>query len=214
MKAYSLIATFFMCCICKYTLVEIMPELKRNILNYGYRINFKYEGMLAHSFDSFYVVMKFILPTMKDLKFSPIEFDSTCNYLNVDVNKKHFLTQFTPNFKNYCRKIIPFVDFYKKQIGSYNPTVHEILTKEISLILPSFPKDRKDKRSIIVSLVTSFIGLAYDCISSYLHNKQQKALHKACMAMENKVNLQCKKIFHLEDSMVMYSIYSLDTLEN
>ena len=33
------------------------------------------------------------------------------------------------------------------------------------------------------------------------------------MAMESKVNLQCKNIFHLEDFMVMYSIYNLDTLE-
>ena len=46
-----------------------MPELQRNILNFGYRINFEYEGMLAHSFDGFYVVMKFVLPTMEDLNF-------------------------------------------------------------------------------------------------------------------------------------------------
>ena len=32
--------------------------------------------------------------------------------------------------------------------------------------------------------------------------------------MENKVNLQQNKIFHLEDSMVMYGIYNSDTLEN
>ena len=31
--------------------IDIMPELKRNILNFGYRVNFKYEGMLSHSFD-------------------------------------------------------------------------------------------------------------------------------------------------------------------
>ena len=46
-----------------------MPELKRNILNIEYRINFKYEGMLSHSFDRFYIVTTFILPTMEDLKF-------------------------------------------------------------------------------------------------------------------------------------------------
>ena len=76
-----------------------MPELKRNMLNFGYRINFKYEGILAHSFGRFYRVMKFVLPTMKDLNFSPIEFDSTCIYLNVDVDRKHFPTQFISNFK-------------------------------------------------------------------------------------------------------------------
>ena len=31
--------------------------------------------------------------------------------------------------------------------------------------------------------------------------------------MENKVDLQCNKIFHLEDSMVLYGIYNSDTLE-
>ena len=143
-----------------------MPELKRNVLNFGYRINFKYEGMLAHSFDRFYVVMKFVLPTMNDLKFSPIELDSTGNYLNVDVDRNHFSTQFILNFKNYCRKIIPFIMFYKKQIASYNHTAHKIIRKEISLILPNFPKDRKDRRSIFALLVTSFISLAYKSISS------------------------------------------------
>ena len=43
---------------------------------------------------------------------------------------------------------------------------------EISLILPNFSKDRKEKRGIITSLVTGFIGLAYEGISSYLHNKR------------------------------------------
>ena len=41
-----------------------MPELKKNILKFGYRINFKYEGMFVHSFDTFHVVTKFILPTI------------------------------------------------------------------------------------------------------------------------------------------------------
>ena len=39
--------------------VDIMPELKKNILNFGYGVNFKYEGMLSHSFDRFYIVTKF-----------------------------------------------------------------------------------------------------------------------------------------------------------
>ena len=139
MKAYSLIVIFvFVCCICGYTSVENMPELKRNILNFGYRINFKYEGMIAHSFDSFHVEMKFVLLIRKDIRFLSMEFYSTHKYLNFDVDRKHFPTQFIPNFKNYCRKNIPFIDFYKKQISSYNHTVHKILTKEISLLLPSF----------------------------------------------------------------------------
>ena len=63
-----------------------MLELKRNILNFGYGINFKYKGMLSHSFVRFHVVMKFVLPTIKDIKFLPIKFDSNCSYLDFVIN--------------------------------------------------------------------------------------------------------------------------------
>ena len=117
-----------------------------------------------------------------------------------------------PNIRNIYKKIVPFIDFYKKQIDYYNKTVHDILTKEIPLILPNFPKNRK-KRGIITSLVIGYIRLAYEGISSYLHNKTPKALKKVFVAMENQVNLERNKVFHLEDLMVMYSIYNLDTSE-
>ena len=55
--------------------------------------------------------------------------------------------------------------------------------------------------------------MVYECISSFLQYKRQKAVHKAVQAMENKVDLQCNEIFHLEVSMVMYSIYNSDTPE-
>ena len=105
------------------------------------------------------------------------------------------------------------VAFYKRQVDYYNKIVHDILTKEIPLILPNFPNNRKEKRSIITLLVTGFIRLACEGTSSYLHNKRQKALNKALLAMENQVNLQRNKCFYLEESMVMYSIYTSDTLE-
>ena len=139
--------------------------------------------MLSHSFDRFYVVMKFVLTTNEVLKCSPIGFDSNCSYLNVDINRSKFPTQYLPNIRNFCKKIVPFIYFYKEQTDYYNQTTQEILTKEISLILPTFPKYRKEKRSTISPLVTSFISLAYEGISSYLHNRRQKALHKAFAAM-------------------------------
>ena len=108
------------------------------------------------------MVTKFILPTINDLKFSPVDFDSECSYLIVNLNKHRYATQYFPNIKNFCKKIVPFIDFYKKQIDYYNKTVHDILTKEIPLILLNFPKNRKQKRGIITLLVTGFIRLAYE----------------------------------------------------
>ena len=81
MKAYSLAIITIICSICRYASVEIKLELKKNILNSGYGINFKCEAMLAHTFDRFYIVTRFILSTINDLKFLTINFDETCNYL-------------------------------------------------------------------------------------------------------------------------------------
>ena len=49
-------------------------------------INYKYEGMLVHSFDRFYGVTKFILPSIGDLNVSKLYYDNTYAYLD---NKKH-----------------------------------------------------------------------------------------------------------------------------
>ena len=35
--------------------------------------------MLVHSFDRFYAVTKYILPSIKDLKNSKLNFDGTCS---------------------------------------------------------------------------------------------------------------------------------------
>ena len=45
--------------------VDVMPELKKNVLNFRYGANFKYEGMLTHSFDRFYVVAKYKIPKIE-----------------------------------------------------------------------------------------------------------------------------------------------------
>ena len=38
--------------------------------------------MLVHSFDRFYVVTKFMLPSLGDLKISDINYDNTSAYLD------------------------------------------------------------------------------------------------------------------------------------
>ena len=65
MKFYSLFCTIFQLYI--GTSIKIEPKFQRYIVNFGYGINYKYEGMLAHSFDRFYVVTKYMLPMIGDL---------------------------------------------------------------------------------------------------------------------------------------------------
>ena len=58
------------------------------------------------------------------------------------------------------------------------------------------------------------MGLVYEGISSFLHPKQNKALHKAVKAMDSKTTIQCNKLIQLKNSMLMYGVYNAETLEN
>ena len=62
-------------------------------------------------------------------------------------------------------------------------------------------------------LVSSFIGWAYEGISNFLHHKRNTALHMAVKAMDNKASIQHNKLMQLENSMLMYGIYNVETLE-
>ena len=64
------------------------------------------------------------------------------------------------------------------------------MTNEIALMLPTFNKNERQKRGIITSHITHFIGLAYEGISSFLHHRRQKALQKAVNVMKDKVDIQ------------------------
>ena len=88
-------------CMCKNTAIDTMSELKKNMLNFGYGANFKFEGMLSHSFDRFYVIAKYELPKIKDLKLKTFSFDVMHNHLNI--SKKSYLVRYI----KHCRRIAP-----------------------------------------------------------------------------------------------------------
>ena len=160
-------------------------ELPNNVLKFGYSINYKYIGKVSHSFERFYVVTKFELPKVENLKFDDIPYDAECTHL--DDPKAGQILDIIKDIKCYCVKIAPYIDYYRKHIAYYNQTATDILTNELALKLPTFSKQDRPKRGIITSLISGFIGLAYEGISSLLHYKRQKALHKAVNAIENKV---------------------------
>ena len=87
-----------------------------------------------HTLDRFYVVTKFILLSIGDLNFSTLNYDNTCAYLeiknicNTD-SKKHMLDLMT-----FCKKIEPFVLYYKRLIKSYNNTAHNYPAQQINAV--------------------------------------------------------------------------------
>ena len=102
--AFTLILT----CVCKDLAINTVPELKKNVLNFGYGVNFKYMGMLSHSFDIFYVVTKFEIPKIQDLRLTSFSFDLTCNYLNICNSYMHW-------YIKHCKRSAPYVNYTRNK---------------------------------------------------------------------------------------------------
>ena len=65
-------------------------------------------------------------------------------------------------------------------------------------------KVRKVKEEFFSVIISGFIGLAFEGISSFLHNKRHKALHKAVKTMSVTTDMQRNQLMHLENTLVMY----------
>ena len=151
---------------------------------------------------------------MDNLKLSPINYDKDCKYLNdLDDNDDKQIKTNIKDLITYCTKLRPYMAFYKMQINTCNKTAHHILKNKIDLILPRFPDGSKSKRGIFSTITSGFVGLAFEEISSFLNNGRHKALHKVVCTMLSKTDIQRNKLMHLEDTLVIYGVYSTETLE-
>ena len=62
-------------------------------------------------------------------------------------------------------------------------------------------------------MVSGFIGLAYEGISSFLQKKCNDTLQKSMIVMNSEAEFQCNKLLKLDNTMLMYGIYNAETLE-
>ena len=101
--------------------VSIMPEFKQNVLRFGCRVNFRYEGMLAHLFDRFYVVTRIEIPKVSDLNLTVFQFDYNCSHVaHIEKDTKFKIPDMIKDmFKVYCKNIIPYMYLYKHQVEYY-----------------------------------------------------------------------------------------------
>ena len=150
--------------VCGTSAVSIMPELKHNVLRFGYGVNFRYEGMLAHSFDRFYVVTRIEIPKVLDLNLTLFQFDYNCSHVaNIEKDTSFKVPSTIKDMFNvYCKNIIPYMYLYKHQVEYYEKMVYNILEKDIGLILPKF----EDKETNVHPKLLAFEG-----ISSFLQHK-------------------------------------------
>ena len=68
--------------------------------------------------------------------------------------------------------------------------------------------------AVLGTVASKVIGLAFEGISRFLHHKRHKALNKAIKQINERQKMEHNRIYHLEDTMIMYSKYNSDTLTN
>ena len=80
--------------------------LGKNKLNFGYGVNFKFNGKVHNNLDRVWVVKRFNLPQELNLQFKGLNFVLNCTYDNLTKSVKHDLGQFSRlNFiKEICRQ--------------------------------------------------------------------------------------------------------------
>ena len=135
--------------------------------------------MLSHLFGRFYVVMRIEIPKVSDLNLTLFQFDYNCSHVvNIEKDKSFKVPSTIKDMFNvYCKNIVPYMYLYKHQVEYYEKTVYDILEKDIGLILPKFENKKTNVhpkcqiRQIISALISGFIGLALEGISSFLQHK-------------------------------------------
>ena len=119
------------------------------------------------------------IPKVSDLNLTVFQFDYNCSHVtNIEKDTRFKIPDMIKDmFIVYCKNIIPYMYLYKHQVECYEKTVYNILEKDIGMILPKFGNTEGNvqskclKRQIISALVSGFIGLAFEGISSYLQHK-------------------------------------------
>ena len=97
------------------------------------------KGMLTHSFERFYVVTKFEMPKIEDLKLTIFTFHFACRHLMSD---KIFMQKYL----KHCQRIVLYVRLYQKEVQYYYQTACNILQNDLNLILPTFTETNRKKR--------------------------------------------------------------------
>ena len=85
---------------------------------------------------------------------------------------------------------------YKHLVEYYEKMVYNVLEKDIGMILPkvgnteNIVQSKCPKRQIISTLISGYIGLAFEGILSYLEHKQQKELQQTMHTMNKRINIE------------------------
>ena len=119
--------------------------------------------MLAHSFDRFYVIAKFTLPSIGDLKFSALHYDDTCMHLGINsicsVDKKRYMLDLRLFINYIALNSETYISIMQQELRTCKRIGYEFYCKELFIV--------KQKSS-------------YSCESAIYFNLDEKTIKENC----------------------------------
>ena len=119
-------------------------DIGRNKLNFGYGVNFKYNGEIHNNLDRVWVVQRFNLPKGLTSYFTGMKFGLDCEYKNLrplyndkswaidSLNRINFI-------KDMCRQTRPMLAQLEKRAYFYQKTIERLVNGDIPNALHKLP---------------------------------------------------------------------------
>ena len=133
-------------------------DVGRNKLNFGYGVNFKYNGEIHNNLDRVWVVQRFNLPKGLTSYFTGMKFSINCEYSNLRpeyTDKAGAIDNLSRiNFiKDVCRQTRPMLVQLEKGAYFYQKTIERLVNGDIPNALHKLPvvEEIRYKRSKQVS---------------------------------------------------------------
>ena len=204
-----------LCCVCP----ALGSKFNRNKLFPEYGINFRYIGEIKNGLDRVSVVTSVPLPHFKDIHVSPLKFHN-CSMdmdLNSAISKEHRHLQIAVS--EWCAKATPYMQHLRKKEKYFVDQLHGLLENDLYSILPQLRHGsqavcpRRGLGTLVISAVTGLITLAVESLGSYLHNKQEKWINDAVLAMREDNTAVQNMLQQYSNDFLMYGLYNVETLE-
>ena len=108
-------------------------ELGKNKLNFGYGVNFKFNGKVHNNLDRVWVVKRFNLPQELNLQFKGLNFVLNCTYDNLTRSVKHDLGQFSRlnSIKEICRQTQPLLKQLSQGAFQYQHVLKRLIQSDL-----------------------------------------------------------------------------------
>ena len=119
-------------------------DIGRNKLNFGYGVNFKYNGEIHNNLDRVWVVQRFNLPKGLTSYFTGMKFGLNCEYSNLRpqyIDKAEAIDSLSRiNFiKDVCRQTRPLLAQLEKGAYFYQNTIERLVNGDIPNALHKLP---------------------------------------------------------------------------